>query len=210
LQGTNRYDRGRFFFASTHEDASSLGLPFNWRLVEVPGVGHDADGMVEAGANAILGTSDVQPAWVLEPAQDATVKASYPTSNYGSRETLQVDGNSVKTTYLEFDLRSATEVASAVLRIHVTDPSSGVMSVHEAAHNRWTETRLTYSNQPGIAGRITTIDGAGTGWLSIDLTDYVRDRLGRVVTLVLRTSDSNGLYFESRESAAPPRLELYR
>jgi hypothetical protein len=207
MQGTNRYDRGRFFYNFASEDALKRDLPFDWQLVEVPGVGHDADAMVEAGADAILG---VEEALVLNPTQDATVKASYPTSNYGLRNVLQVDGNSVKTTYMTFDLDAVSQVSAAVLRINVVDPSSGVQYIHEAAHNQWSEAGLTYNNQPGIAGLITTLNGAATGELLIDLTDFIRDRLGRVVTLVLSSSDKNGLYFESRESAAPPELELYR
>ena len=209
-QGSNRYDRGRFFYAFAREDALNRGLPFNWKLVEVPGVGHNADGMVKAGADEILGAPNGKQSLVLNPIQDATVKASYPTSNYGLRNVLQVDGKSVKTVYMKFDLGAVLEVSAAVLRINVTDPSNGIQYIHEAVHNQWSEKGLNYNNQPGIAGLITTINGADTSGLSVDLTDFIRARLGRVVTLVLSSSDKNGLYFESRESAAPPELELYR
>lgn len=209
MQGTNRYDRGCFFYAFAREDAPNRGFAFNWKLVEVPGVGHNADGMVKAGADEILGAPNEKQALVLNPTQDATVKASYPTSNYGLRDVLQIDGNSVKTTYMKFDLGAVSEVSAAVLRINVTDPSSGVQYIHEAAHNQWSEAGLTYNSQPGMAGLITTINSADRGGLSIDLTDFIRARLGGVVTLVLSSSDKNGLYFESRESTAPPELELY-
>jgi hypothetical protein len=137
------------------------------------------------------------------------VKASYPTSNYGFRDLLQVDGKSVKTVYMKFDLRAVSEASAAVLRLNVTDPSNGVQYIHEAEHNQWSEEGLTYNSQPGIAGLITTINGAARGGLSIDLTDFILARLGRVITLVFSSSDENGLYFESRESLAPPELTLY-
>jgi hypothetical protein len=218
MQGSNRYDRGRFFYAFASEDVLNRELPFSWKLVEVPGVGHDANGMVKAGADEILGTPDEEPdeepdgkqALVLNPTQDATVKASYPTSNYGLRDILQVDGKSKKTVYMKFDLSTVSRVSAAVLRVNVTDPSNGVQYIHEATHNQWSEDELTYNNQPGISSQITTINGANRGELSIDLTDFIREQLGRTITLVLSSSNKNGLYFESRETTTPPELELYR
>jgi predicted esterase len=219
MQGTNRYDRGRFFYELARQDALNRGLPFNWRLMEVAGVGHDANGMVHAGADAIL---DAEPeeeddeeeeedeALVLNPARDATVKARYPTSNYGYRTRLQVDGSSLKTTYMAFDLRGVSGVGQAVLTVRVTDPSRGVQHIHEAAHSQWSEAGLTYRNRPGLAGLIATLHGGGRGDVSIDLTDFIRDRTGRIITLVLSSPDRDGLYFESRESESPPQLTLYR
>jgi hypothetical protein len=209
MQGSNRYDRGRFFHTFAKNDALNRGLPFTWKLVEVPGVGHNANGMVEAGADEILGAPAETQALTLNPTQDATVKANYPTSNYGRRDTLQVDGRSVKTAYMKFDLSEVSEVSRAVLRVNVTDPSSGVQRIHEAAHNQWSENDLTYNNQPGTSSLVTTINGASRGGLSIDLTEFIRDRLGRIITIVLSSSDRNGLYFESREATTPPKLELY-
>jgi predicted esterase len=210
MQGTNRFDRGRFFYDFTRQDALERGLPFNWKLVLVPGVGHDADSMVAAGADAILKAEQYEEIVVLNPTRDATVKAKYPTSNYGYRSTLQVDGRSLKTTYMAFDLGGVSTVGRAVLRINVTDPSGGAQYIHEAVHNQWSEIGLTYTNRPGIASLIATMRGGDRGELSIDLTDFIRDRMGRSITLVLSSSDRDGLYFESRESASPPELTLYR
>jgi poly(3-hydroxybutyrate) depolymerase len=44
-QGANRLDRGRRTFAMATAVAESLGCPYRWTLVEVPGVGHDSAGM---------------------------------------------------------------------------------------------------------------------------------------------------------------------
>jgi pimeloyl-ACP methyl ester carboxylesterase len=210
LQGTNRYDRGRFFFDVARKDAKNRGLPFNWKLVEIEGVGHNANAMVHKGADIIMGSTPIQQkALVLNPTQDATVKASYQSSNYGLRSILQVDGDSLKTTYMQFDLRSLARVDTAVLRLEVTDPSNGVQYIHEAKNNDWSESDITFSKQPGIANLITTINGSATGDLSIDLSEFIRSRLGKVITLVFSSSDANGLYFKSGESASPPALELY-
>jgi dienelactone hydrolase len=44
-QGVNRLERGRNTFAKAKAAAAALGGRFNWKLVEVPGVGHDSAGM---------------------------------------------------------------------------------------------------------------------------------------------------------------------
>lgn len=54
-QGATRYERGRNEFHAAQELARDKGWEFNWRLVEVPGVGHDAKGMYRsAQAEAAL------------------------------------------------------------------------------------------------------------------------------------------------------------
>ena len=41
-QGTNRYERGQNAFRAAQQLAQDRGWAFNWKLVEVPGVGHSA------------------------------------------------------------------------------------------------------------------------------------------------------------------------
>ena len=44
-QGTTRYDRGLNAFEAARKAAQTNGAAFNWRLVELPGVGHSAEKM---------------------------------------------------------------------------------------------------------------------------------------------------------------------
>jgi pimeloyl-ACP methyl ester carboxylesterase len=44
-QGATRIERGRANFRAAQKLAQEKGWPFNWRLVEAPGEGHDAKGM---------------------------------------------------------------------------------------------------------------------------------------------------------------------
>lgn len=46
-QGQNRLERGRNFYNSAQEKATSLGLKFDWQLITVPGIGHDGTGMAK-------------------------------------------------------------------------------------------------------------------------------------------------------------------
>src|SRR5262245_9613229 len=47
-QGASRYQRGVTAFNAAHTLAQTRGWPFNWRLVELPGVGHNARKMFSA------------------------------------------------------------------------------------------------------------------------------------------------------------------
>ena len=49
-QGKHRLERGGYFFRAAEERAQNLGVPFNWRIQEVPGVGHNNAGMAPAAA----------------------------------------------------------------------------------------------------------------------------------------------------------------
>lgn len=47
-QGTSRHARGLNTFNAARSLAQARGFPFNWRLLELPGVGHDARKMLAA------------------------------------------------------------------------------------------------------------------------------------------------------------------
>jgi len=56
-EGVTRLERGRRFFNYGKDLAASRALIFNWRLVEVPGIGHDQFGMYRSPSvlNALFG-----------------------------------------------------------------------------------------------------------------------------------------------------------
>ncbi len=210
LQGSNRYDRGKFFYDYSKQEAANRSVTFNWKLVEVQGAGHNSAEMIQAGAHEILEPVYDGNVVAQTVSQDATIKKNYSTKNYGEQKTLQIDGNSKKVAYMQFDLRSFSKIDAAVLKLEVTDPSSGVQMIHEANSESWSETSLTYNNQPGTKSLITTAEGSAVGELTIDLTEFARSKLGGMVTLVMSSSDADGLYIKSKESDSPPELLLYR
>jgi predicted esterase len=53
-QGATRLARGKNFFAQAVAQANTLGAPFDWRLVTVPGVGHDSKRMARAAAGLLF------------------------------------------------------------------------------------------------------------------------------------------------------------
>lgn len=52
-QGANRLERGKTYFAEAKRHAIALGMPFNWTLQTVPGVGHKNAGMAGPAAELI-------------------------------------------------------------------------------------------------------------------------------------------------------------
>ncbi len=52
-QGPHRFARGRNYFETARREAERLGVPFNWRIETVPGVGH-SNGELAAPAAAII------------------------------------------------------------------------------------------------------------------------------------------------------------
>ena len=61
-QGSNRLERGRNVYQLARDTAAQFGWPFGWSMVEVPGVGHTARGMLRAREfTQALGLVPVQP-----------------------------------------------------------------------------------------------------------------------------------------------------
>jgi dienelactone hydrolase len=53
-QGPHRLARGKAFHAAAKAEAERLGVPLAWRLVEVPGVEHDNDGMAARAVDLFI------------------------------------------------------------------------------------------------------------------------------------------------------------
>ncbi|WP_252349266.1 alpha/beta hydrolase [Ochrobactrum sp. BTU1] len=49
-QGPSRFKRAHFFYAYALEQARKRGLPFEWKLIDIEGVGHDGAAMSRAAA----------------------------------------------------------------------------------------------------------------------------------------------------------------
>jgi len=54
-QGSTRVERAKFYFETAQAEAERMGVPFNWQLVPVPGVGHDGNRMSAAAGPLLLG-----------------------------------------------------------------------------------------------------------------------------------------------------------
>ena len=52
-QGANRFERGQHFYYKARSEAAKLDVPFRWRMVTVPGVGHSGSAMAKAALAVI-------------------------------------------------------------------------------------------------------------------------------------------------------------
>jgi hypothetical protein len=142
---------------------------------------------------------------------DAKVVSSAPTTNYATAA-LRVDALPDVRSYVKFDTSSVTgSIQSATLRIWATSSQSVGFDVYAVGDSSWTETGLTYANQPsgsisstrlGSSGAVT----AGT-WKTVDVTALVT--APGVYSVVLETTSSTALALASREDAThAPQLVL--
>ena len=87
-QGLNRLARGRWFFNKSQQRATALNTPFNWSLVEVPGVGHDHTLMA---INAIP--------YVIQPLGTNSQQSASGISVSYTNHTIQMSGLSANEVY---------------------------------------------------------------------------------------------------------------
>ncbi|MEI7611968.1 MAG: hypothetical protein WCK63_03605 [Betaproteobacteria bacterium] len=53
-QGAHRFARGHNFYHQSKLQAIALGTPFNWELIDVPGIGHSDKGMSDAAIKVLF------------------------------------------------------------------------------------------------------------------------------------------------------------
>lgn len=176
----------------------------------------------------------------IAPEADANVSESAPTSNYGGDTKLVIqsgDGTALnKRAWLRFDLAGrlppGATVTAAKLRLYVFNPDQLgdplTLRAFGQDNDSWTETGITWSNQPLIGADDTP--GAGNTasthamepfqsyrWVELDVTDYVLAQLAGDQKVSLRvgpqTEGENQwrtYEFNSREyhTNFAPRLRL--
>lgn len=144
--------------------------------------------------------------------EDSFTSQSSPTKNYGSGVALKVDID--KVAYLKFDLTSLAgqPIDNAKLRVYVTNDSNTSQTVKEVASSTWTESTITFNNQPARGpGGYATISGTIlNSWKEVDVTAFVTAKAGGVATLAIDAApgSSNNLYLGSRNSAFAPQLVI--
>lgn len=138
------------------------------------------------------------------------VDSDTPDKNYGESTTLWADGESKKITYIKFNLAdlAGKNIKSAVLKMFVTHGSEGVEQINMVPVSAWLPNEITYSVRPLVGEQIATINGGQNGeWVSVDLTSFVKEHAGQVVSVAISSDDPNGLAFNSAK-APFDRMEL--
>jgi hypothetical protein len=147
---------------------------------------------------------------------------TYAGTNFGSATTLVVKNStaadSIRYSYLKFDLSSVSTINSAKLRLNGklsdTTVASLVTEIYNASSTSWTESGLTWNNKPAVGTTLRgkmTVSGTTSKWYEVDLTNFLKAEkaAGRnVVTLVLKnsTASSTQTVFASDETTTVPQL----
>ncbi|HVK24223.1 MAG TPA: DNRLRE domain-containing protein [Actinokineospora sp.] len=179
----------------------------SFALTSTNGDGVDYDSRESAAPPQLVITT--APAATFTPIADTTADSSTPGTNYGSA-LLGVDGSPAKRTFLKFDIGTAV-AAKAVLRLHTADTvdagsASGGGSVAKVSATSWSESGLTWSNQPAIGTPVATLGPVVRNtWYEIDVTAAVTTGL---VSLAVTSSHTDGADYNSREQTAAPQLVI--
>jgi hypothetical protein len=143
----------------------------------------------------------------LTPTADAYVDSSTSSTNYGTNARLIADASPTRQLFMRFDLTGiAGPLQQATLRIHVADVadagSASGGTVARVNSTSWTEAGLKYSNRPTSWGTTATTIGAVTRntWVEVPITSAVT--VGQSVTIGIRSSNTDGAYYDSRETGA--------
>src|SRR5215212_11993893 len=130
--------------------------------------------LAPAGTPMSLPVASAAPLTVNAVA-DSYVSAGTPTSNFGTRAYVIVDGDPQTVAYLKFDVPTGTDLtAGAKLRIFAESTHRTGVAVNGVADSTWTDTGITYNNRPPVgaeAGRSGGLTAAT--WVEIDVSPAV-------------------------------------
>ncbi|SDE02532.1 Fibronectin type III domain-containing protein [Paenibacillus sp. UNCCL117] len=147
---------------------------------------YDAAGNRSGALVATLSTSEDNGRFIVTRNTYVTGGSS-ANENFGSAANVIVKsdpGNKSyeRRGYLQIDVTdfAETEAQSALLRFYKNSATDSVtLSVYGVADDNWTETGLTWNNQPplpqwSLVGTVTLSDA---GWYSLDVTSYLNQQL---------------------------------
>jgi hypothetical protein len=151
----------------------------------------------------------------LTPVADSYVRdGTYANTNFGTAVTLytKTDGSGFnRNTFLKFDLSKITgTVQSAQLRLYgsFTSADTGTLGVYSVAVSSWTETGITWNNQPLISASPLyrlAVSNSTPQYVSLDVTGYVKINAGSLISLALHmasTPNQQPYAVNSRESTS--------
>lgn len=168
---------------------------------------YDRAGNVSPASNpATVGSAPAGPITLL-PAADAYVYSLQPSVNYGANTALRTDGSPVLRSFLRFDVTGRAGATRVVLRVYAETANNLGLDLRAVADTSWTESGLTYDNQPTV-GPVLASSGpvaAGT-WLTFDVTSAVTG--DGPVSFALTSESPTAIRLSSREGGNPPQLVL--
>ena len=152
-----------------------------------------------------------QTTTVVAAAADAYVDAGSPTTSFGTRTYLWVDGDPVRRGFLRFDVPPLPgPVVRATLSFQVDSGASRGLDVRAVPASDWDEATITHANAPTPAAVVGASSGALTTGTraTVDVTPLVAG--AGALTLALTTTTTTRIQLASRElgAATAPQLEI--
>jgi hypothetical protein len=150
---------------------------------------------------------DCGPAQTMSSVADAWLEQSSPSSNKGDDGILKVmskSGNANTRAVVRFNLPaipSGCVLQSASLRLYAASESSSVRTLHALRLNAsWTETGITWGNQPATAGSSATTT-SGTG--------YRQWAVQSIVQAMYSSGQNNGFLIKDGTENADAEQQLH-
>jgi glucose/arabinose dehydrogenase len=174
-------------------------------------------GGTATSANDFTVTSGGSTTLTFFPADDAYVKSSAATTNYGSFSTLRGRQSSTESinSFLKFSVSGlSAPVQSAKLRLYVTDASSDGGAVYSVSNNYqgtntpWLQGGINWNNAPVISGAALGNAGAVSvgNWVEFNVTAAISGN--GAFSFGLKSNSSDVVYYSSREGANKPELVI--
>ena len=158
----------------------------------------------------------------ITPSADSYTNSGDPTTNYGTKTLLDVDG-ATQTTYIQFNLSSipanytSAEITKATLKLYVnTVPTAGSFNV-DYVNGTWTESTITSSLAPAlgttIAASVPLVTADKNQFILIDVTEAVQAWLSGTANdgIALVANGTTNATFDSKESTSTshaPELDI--
>lgn len=150
-------------------------------------------------ASAVGLSGAVAATVALTPDADTYIQSDQPTTAYGTRTTIRVDGSPTVRALLRFTVNAA--VTSATLRIWANSAQTTGYDANRVASTAWSETGTTWNNQPLVGSKIGSSGPVTAGtWTQIDVTSYVTS--SGTFSIGLSTTSVTALSLASRESGS--------
>jgi 2',3'-cyclic-nucleotide 2'-phosphodiesterase (5'-nucleotidase family) len=162
-----------------------------------------APGTTSSTLNLSATASVGSATYSLLPVADSQVESGNPSSNYGTSSNLYVQSSSTSSygderAWLKFDLSSipATATISSVSLQLWNWKSAGAAlptEVHGGTDDSWTQTGITWNNQPTFGAALSTQTlAAGTSnvWYNWDVTSFAQGKMSgdKLVSLVVKAA----------------------
>ena len=143
------------------------------------------------------------------PQADSYIRNNYPSTNYGDRNVLWIDGSPIAVSYLKFNITSLRNktVTKATLKLKVpdiTDANSNGKFNLKVTGNSWSERNLNYSNRTVLNKMVGSFKKPKKGQtISVDLTGWLGGfPPGDIISFGIDTESADGAILRSKEASS--------